>query len=121
MQDLKLSDGDIQLDDHGELVMIEGSEELGQCCSISLGTNTGEWFLNPEMGIDFPMFLGKSVNEEVMRDELARGLLQEERIESLDEAKFELNRNARLLTVSFTATSTNGEVVQREGVSLGAG
>lgn len=121
MQSLKLVNGDIQFDEHGELLLIEGDEELAQCCSIALGTNTGEWFLNPEMGIDFSLFLGKKVNEEVMRDELARGLLQEDRIESLDDATFDIDRFARKMTVSFTATGTNGEKVQQEGVNISAG
>lgn len=121
MQSLKLIDGDIQFDENGELIMVEGDEELIQCCTIALGTNTGEWFLNPEMGIDFKSFLGKNVNEEIMRGELARGLLQEDRIESLDDATFEINRTARTMTVYFTATGTNGEKIQREGVNIGAG
>lgn len=121
MQSLKLVNGDIQFDEHGELIMVDGDEELAQCCEIALGTNKGEWFLNPEMGIDFRLFLGKSPNEEVMRDELARGLLQEDRIESLDDATFDMNRTARIMTVSFTATGTNGETIRQEGVNIGAG
>ncbi|WP_128102780.1 DUF2634 domain-containing protein [Paenibacillus sp. DCT19] len=115
MQSLRLIDGDIQFDEFGELLLVEETEELAQCCEISLGTRTGEWFLNPELGIDFDLFTGKSVDEEEMRDELNRALLDDERIESVEEITFSIDRRARVMTVAFVATGTNGEVIEQEG------
>lgn len=122
MQSFKLTaDGDLEFDSSGNLVMIEGDEELAQCCRVAIGTNEGEWFLNPEIGLAFRLFLGKLASQEEMRNELTRALLQEERIESVDDVTFKVDRAARLLTVTFTATGTNGEVIQQEGVSINAG
>lgn len=121
MQSLRLIDGDIQFDDSGELLLVDETEELAQCCAISLGTRTGEWFLNPDLGIDFDLFTGKSVNEEEMRDELNRALLEDERIESVEEITFDIDRKARVMTVGFVATGTNGEIVEQEGVEIGVG
>lgn len=115
------ADGDLDINDRGELQLIEGNEELLQCCRIAIGTNQGEWFLNPEIGLRFRLFLGKNLNEEEMRDELTRALLQEERIESVDDITFEVDRAARAMTVNFIATGTNGETIQQEGVVIGAG
>ncbi|MBE7682017.1 DUF2634 domain-containing protein [Paenibacillus sp. P13VS] len=121
MQSLKLENGDIQFDDTGELLLVEETEELAQCCEIGLGTRTGEWFLNPDLGIDFDLFRGKDVNEEEMRDELNRALLEDERIESVEEITFSIDRRARVMTVAFVATGTNGEIVEQEGVEIGVG
>lgn len=122
MQSLKLSEtGDLLMNDSGDFVMMEGVEEIAQCCHIGIGTNKGEWFLNPDMGIDFTKFLGKQLNEEDMRDELTQGLMQEERIQSVDLIKFTTDSSSRTLLVTFDATSTDGERIQAEEVSIGAG
>lgn len=105
----------------GELATIEGPEELAQCCRLGIGTNKNEWFLNPEMGIEFTLFLGKDVNEARMMDELTAGLLQESRILSVENVEFTINPKSRTMLVTFTATGTNGETIQEEGVIVGAG
>jgi len=119
MQSFKLIDGDLAFDSTGDLVMIDGPEELAQCCEISLGTNGGEWFLNPDMGIDFSLFLGKNLNQEQMRDEITRGLLQDDRIASVEEVTFNPNGTTRVQEITFRATAVTGEVIQRE-VNIGA-
>ncbi|MGN7493557.1 DUF2634 domain-containing protein [Paenibacillus sp. SAF-054] len=99
--------------------MIEGEIELAQCGEIALGTNLGEWFLNPEMGIDFGLFLGKNLNQEQMRDEIRRCLLQDERISRVDEVIFRQDKRSRIQEIAFKATAVTGELIQRE-VSIGA-
>ncbi|OAB39160.1 hypothetical protein PMSD_04305 [Paenibacillus macquariensis subsp. defensor] len=122
MQSLKLSEtGDILMSASGNLVMVEGTEEIAQCCHIGIGTNKGEWFLNPDMGITFSKFLGKQINEEEMREELTQGLMQEERMQSVDLINFTAEKNSRTLLVTFDATSTEGERIQAKEVSIGAG
>lgn len=118
----------LKVDDTGDLVFtggdmatIEGPEELAQCCRLGIGTNKNEWFLNPDMGIDFKLFLGKSVNEAQMMDELTAGLLQEARIQSVENVEFTINPKLRTMLVTFTATGTDGETIQAEGVEVGAG
>ncbi|MEC0092920.1 DUF2634 domain-containing protein [Paenibacillus macquariensis] len=122
MQSLKLSEtGDILMSTSGNLLMVEGTEEISQCCHIGIGTNKAEWFLNPDMGITFSKFLGKQINEEEMREELTQGLMQEERIQSVDLINFTVEKNSRTLLVTFDATSTEGERIQAKEVSIGAG
>ncbi|HEY2493246.1 MAG TPA: DUF2634 domain-containing protein [Paenibacillus sp.] len=122
MQSLKLDQtGDIIFNHAGDLETLEDTMEVAQCCQIGIGTNKGEWFLNPDMGIPFSKFLGKQINEEEMRDELTVGLLQEERIQSVDRIEFTINQNSRTLLVTFEATTIDGEQIQVEGVSIGAG
>lgn len=118
----------LRLDETGDLVfegneldLIEGAEELAQCCRIGIGTNKGEWFLDPEIGITFSLFLGKQLSEEEMRDELTEGLLQEERIQSVENIEFTIDTKARKMVVAFEAIGTNGETITAEGVRIGAG
>ncbi|WP_223068475.1 DUF2634 domain-containing protein [Paenibacillus caui] len=116
MESLKLdSAGDIQFE------MIEGQEELAQCCRIGLGTNKGEWFLNPDSGLDYSLFVGKELNEAQLHDELTRGLLQEERIQSVDAVDFTIDRKARKMLVRFEATAADGTAVTLEEVQIDAG
>lgn len=116
MESLKLeADGDISFE------MIGGAEELAQCCRIGLGTNKGEWFLNPDLGMDYSLFIGKEINETQLHDELTLGLLQEERIRSVEDVSFYIDTKQRTLSVSFSATGVDGNTVSLEEVQLGAG
>lgn len=122
MQSLKLDEtGDITFNASGALEMLEGASEVAQCCEICVGTNKGEWFLNPALGITFSMFLGKQVNEEEMRSELIEGLLQDERISSVDNVDFTLHPSSRTMLISFDATSIDGDLIQAKEVTVGAG
>jgi len=119
VQSIKLVNGDLAFDGN-DLAVLEGVEELAQCCRITIGTNRGEWFLNPDMGIDFNVFLGKQPNEDQMREELRQGLLQEPRISTVDAIEIQPDRAERKQTVAFRATGANGEQIGEE-VSLDAG
>lgn len=108
-----MEDGDLVI--HGDdFLLLSDQAELIQCSRHEINTNKGEWFLNPEMGIDFEVFRGKSPNEELMRSELQQALLQDSRIRSVDDITFELDRRARTMAISFIATGINGESVKGE-------
>ncbi|MEK4520021.1 DUF2634 domain-containing protein [Paenibacillus sp. FSL H8-0122] len=119
MLSVKLDDtGDIVID-AGQLQMMSGPLEIAQSCRLILGVQKGEWFLNPELGIDHKKFLGKGVSRDEMQDEIRAGLLQEPRIQTVDTIDFDFNRQLRQLVVSFTATGINGEIITVEGVEIG--
>ncbi len=117
MKTLLLRDGDLVFAG-GELQMVEGPEEVAQSCRVILGTRQGEWFLNPDMGIDFDVFLGKNPIREQMEDELRAGLDQELRIQSVEDIT--INKTDRTQIVSFTATAVDGQVISEEEVEIGA-
>lgn len=119
MQSLKLANGDLVIEG-GELLMVEGPEELAQSVRLTLGTNKGEWFLDPDMGIDFAVFNAKQPSIEAMRDEIRAGLHQEPRIATVEEIDIMSDRVARTQLVTFVATATNGDTVT-EGVEVNAG
>lgn len=118
MKTLALRDGDL-LFENGDFKIIEGSEEVAQCISISLGTNLKEWFLNEEFGLDFMKMLDKSTDDEA-RAEVLRVLSQEERITSIDELTISNDYKNRKRTIKYTVTLTDGTTLNEE-VSVGAG
>lgn len=107
----KLINGDLVIED-GELLMVEGAAEIAQCCEIIIGTNKGEWFLNPGLGIEFSKLHGKNVTEEAVREQIRAGLRQEPRIDTVESIAVVLDNRTRESKVTFVATSTNGEVVE---------
>jgi phage baseplate assembly protein W len=119
MQSLKLADGDLVFDENGELIMIDGAEEVAQCAELALGTNQGEWFLNPKMGIIFRAFLDKKQSEEEMREQIRQGLFQEPRIKTVETIEFTIDRKNRTIEISFQATADTGESID-EAVTIDA-
>lgn len=118
MKDLKLKDGDLVLE-KGDLVVLEGADELRQTLHIGMQTNQGEWFLNPEIGIRHAAFVGKAPNDEEMRAEIIRGAMQDERIQSVEDIRFERDTRRRKFTATFRAVAASGESIDGE-VTLNA-
>jgi len=118
MKDLKLQNGDLVFE-KGDLVMVEGADELRQTVYIGMQTNQGEWFLNPEVGIRHSVFVGKIPNDEEMRAEIIRGAQQDERIQSVEDIQIERDMKNRKLTATFRATAVSGESIEGE-VTIGA-
>lgn len=58
MQGFKVINGDIAIE-NGEIQMTSGSDLLRQTVEMVLNTNLGEWWLDPDEGINFNNFLGK--------------------------------------------------------------
>lgn len=117
MQSIKLVDGDIQIE-NGDLIMIDGAEELATCCRIALGTNKNEWFLNPDAGIDFSLLTGKSIDVELAESEIRNGLFQEARIKTVDDVQIQMDRAKRTATINFSATGIENETISEE-VNIG--
>jgi len=105
---LLIRDGDIVIED-GELQLVEGEDEVAQCVDVALNTNQGEWFFNPNMGIDYSKVLGKSTDAEA-RNTVIQGISQETRIDTIDELNINTNRADRTREISFKASSDEGVV-----------
>lgn len=118
MISIKMVDGDFAFDEKGHLIMVEGDQELAQSCELILGTNRGEWFLNPDFGIDFSVFRGKNLNNELVTDEVMAGLLQEERLDSIEDIYIQQDTKNRKATVNFTVKKTDGTLLESQGVNL---
>ena len=118
MKDYKIQNGDLVFE-KGDLVMVEGADELRQTVYIGMQTNQGEWFLNPEVGIRHSAFVGKKPNDEEMRAEIIRGAMQDERIQSVEDIRIERDTRSRGLTATFRAIAVSGETIEGQ-VTIGA-
>ncbi|PZD96405.1 DUF2634 domain-containing protein [Paenibacillus sambharensis] len=119
MVSLKLQDGDLVMN-NGELAIIDEQADVAQSLRIILGTRRGEWFLNPDFGIDSSILHQKSWAAEDVEEVIRAGLYQDERIVSVEAIDQSIGRASRQLTISFTALMTNGEQVRSE-VEVSAG
>lgn len=112
MFSLLLQDGDIVVDGN-DLQLVADVEEVAQCVEVVLGTNKEEWFLNLDLGIDYTNVLEKSTNAQA-RNEIILGIAQEPRIETVDAVTILNDKGSRARSIKFEATSTDGEVIERE-------
>ena len=116
MKSLLLSeDGDLVIE-RGDFVEIEGVDEIVQRFRFILRTNKGEWFLNPDEGIDFKVFWQKLPDEEEIRLALEDAASQVPEIDRIENIRIDFDRRNRVLTVSFVAVLTTGEEVELEEV-----
>lgn len=87
----------------GKIQMTSGNDLLRQTVETVIGTNNGEWFLDPDEGINFKAILGKSPNMDEVRSEIQKGLLQVD--SSLFMQSFEYDVELRTLNIRFTASN----------------
>lgn len=121
MKTLKFGSSGLEIVD-AELQMISDHEEIAQSARIALSINKGEWFLNPDLGIDQSAFTGKNPSEAVMQDEIRSLLLEHvEDIQSVDEVIIEKDTVARTMAVSFKATAASGQMITDKAVTIDAG
>lgn len=116
MRSLLLSeDGDLVIE-RGDLAEVEGVDEIVQRFRFILRTNKGEWFLNPNEGIDYRAFWQKLPDDEEIRLALEDAASQVPEIDRLENIKIDFDRRNRVLTVSFVSVLTTGEEVELEEV-----
>ena len=106
--------GDIIVSKTGKITFTSGKDLKRQTIETVLQTNRGEWFLNPDEGINFRAILGKNVKEEIVRDEVQQGIHQVQENLNITSFSMELDEK-RHLKVEFEA-SNNKESI--EGGSL---
>ena len=114
MKSFKLSiNGDIVISD-GKIEMISGNELKRQTCETVVGTNNGEWFLNLDEGINHRAIVCKSPNQDEVRSEIQKGLLQVDG--SLFITEFNYAEEGRKSVIGFTAS--NGKEIVKGGTEL---
>ncbi len=95
MKTLKIENGDLAFDSQRNLVIVEGRDEEVQAVERLLTTNTGEWFLNIEHGLDYSKIQGKNVSDEQIRLAAMQALAQEERIAEVQRIDIERSHKDR--------------------------
>lgn len=117
MKSFKLNhNGDLVIE-NGDLVMIDGNEELRQCVERILTTNKNEWFLNTEFGLDYSAIQGKGKTKESIKLAITEAIFQEPRIKQVDIIDIEIDKN-RHLKIYGTATNIEGEEIDLSGMGV---
>lgn len=102
--------GDVVLDQ--DIALAAGAELTAQTAGTVLGTNCGEWFLNPAEGIRFRALMGKTPDPDVARAELQAGLRQVDAAFLVTEFSVQEDRARRVWRLAFTARNAAGETIQ---------
>jgi phage baseplate assembly protein W len=109
------SEGDFVFE-QGSFFMAENDLEIAQSVSFILGTAKGEWFLNPDLGLDREALLTKNFNESLARDSIIEALSYETRITAVEEIKF--SKLGRTLFADIVIRKQDDTTLQLEGVSV---
>lgn len=103
---------DIEFDEKGELVMVEGADELVQEVTTVLKTNINEWFLDPAHGFNYQTLWRKKPNNDEISQALYDAIDQVDRIDRVEEVRADFNRETRQLSIHFACIATNGEQIE---------
>lgn len=102
--------GDLIIE-NGDLVMIDGRDELVQSIDRILTTNKGEWFLSMGYGLDYQAIQGKGKNKESIKLANKEAIFQDERVKEVDIVDVVIDTN-RHLKVYGTVIDNEGNVIE---------
>lgn len=107
MISMKIKDDDIVLDE-----MIEGKDEEQQCIERIVTTCVNEWFLNIGFGLDYRKIEGKNVTDEDIRVAITEAIIQEDRVQEIDDISIERKRSERLVVIKVSTIMKSGNSVE---------
>lgn len=115
MSDLALgSDGDLTLTDGGDLFLTTGQDSIVQHLKQRLQTFLEEWFLDSRIGVPYFQHILKKNYDPIIIDTV----LKSETVNTpgiLELTAFDIDiDNARLMTLTFEAKSTEGPIIFSE-------
>lgn len=116
MKTLKIVNGDLAFDSQHNLIMVEGRDEEVQAVERLLTTNTGEWFLNIEHGLNYRKLQGKGISDEEIYLAVMLALAQEDRITEVKSIDIQRDDKRRTVTINFRCLMKSGEEVTGEEV-----
>lgn len=118
MKSFKLdANGDLVFE-NGSFVMIEGDEELAQQARISIKTEKGEWFLDPDEGMDREPIFAKLFNETDAKDSIMESVIGTSEPLVFESIDFNRDTRSRKLTVDIIMRKEDGEALTLEGVEF---
>lgn len=105
------STNDIVMDGQNNFKMVEGDDELVQCVRLTIQANKEEWFLNPDHGFRRSVVQAKKYDPAEVNVELYDAVLQEDRVDSVEDVTFDYNKTSRHLDVDFNFKKPDGSVI----------
>lgn len=109
--DLKLSSQHDLLFKNHRLVLVEGANQKAQQIKIALLTFLGEWFLDTSIGVPyFEQVLLKTADKVKVENIFRQKIIAVKGVKRVTKLDTKIDRQARLLFVSFEAETTAGLV-----------
>ncbi|CEG31452.1 MULTISPECIES: hypothetical protein [Peribacillus] len=118
MKSFKLDENGDLVFENGSFVMIEGNEELAQQARISMQTEKGEWFLDPEEGMDRSPILSKNFNETEAKDIIMESTIGTTEPLEFENITFVRDIRNRKISIDIVMRKEDGEVLELEGVEI---
>ena len=103
MKAFKVDDKGDLIIENGDLVMIDGDEEIAQSMERRLSTNKNEWFLDLDFGLDYEAIRGKGVTRDRVELAITEAIYQDERIEDAALIVNEVDNGSRLSNIKVIA------------------
>ena len=109
MSDLKLTDGDIELDGN-DFVLTTGTEAIQQHLSQRLKTFLEEWFLDKRIGIAYlQQILKKNPDPVVVDSILKKEIINTPGVRELTRFIIDIS-SSRVMTLNFSAKTSDGVI-----------
>ncbi|MCM3598722.1 DUF2634 domain-containing protein [Metabacillus idriensis] len=101
---------------NSSFVIIEGDEELAQQVRIAIHTSKGEWFLDPDEGMDRSPLVAKIFDEQAAKDSIIEAL--EIVSEPLIVEDIYFVRSDRTMHVNLNLRKEDGSLLEVKGVEI---
>ena len=105
---------------NNDLLLIDNAERIGQQIKITLQFWFEEWFLDTTQGIPYLQYICiKNPNLQHIRQIFREAILSVPDVDSVTELTLNVNAKERILSVSYTATTTAGLITRKELLGYG--
>lgn len=126
MVDLKMTeDGDLVVDENGDLALVYGDEQVAQQVLFILKTTIGDWTLSPNVGTSLEQFIGQpniSIVHAQIENEIALALTRENLLIFPNVRAIPIAENEVFILVEFGSIEDDNRVIQiQSGLDLRKG
>ena len=113
MRTFKLIDGDVTFDINNDIAFISDDDEVAQALERAFTTNSGEWFLNANHGLEYSEIQGKKgLSKERVQTAILKTALQEPRVKEVISIDIEKDTASRTLDIKFACRLISGNIVE---------
>jgi hypothetical protein len=112
MLTFKIENNDLVLDGQNNLAMVDKVDEVVQCIDRIITTQLGEWLLDPEHGLEYGYIRGKNIDIDRAKLEFTKAIVQEERVERVENINIVINDQLRTVTITFECTLKDGSTIR---------
>ena len=105
---------------NNDFILIDNAERISQQIKISLQFWLGEWFLNSTLGVPYlERICVKSPNIQHIRQIFRNTIQNVNGVTAVNALNLSVDASKRVLTVSYTATTTDGVITRKELLNYG--